>query len=69
MLIVGVVSLFASVVAAGLDYRKWEAEGGWAYSTPSWILAWHAVSLAVIVAGVVLFLVALLLRRNRSTGS
>lgn len=51
-LILGIVSFAASFAASGIHYMQWEASGEPVCSTPTWIVAWHFVSIAFAVAGV-----------------
>lgn len=54
VLVAGIISGASSIVASGLDYIRWEASGELVSETPHWILAWHVVSLVMVVAGIVL---------------
>lgn len=54
--VIGAVSLLASLVAAGIEYRIWEASGEPYHSTPLWIVAWHYISLLVIVLSILLLI-------------
>lgn len=64
--IAGVMSLFSSVVASGIDYIEWEKSGELAATTPTWIFAWHVISLLGIGAGSCLMAFALLRRALRN---
>ncbi|AKK06525.1 hypothetical protein CMUST_11050 [Corynebacterium mustelae] len=48
-LVVGIVSLVLSMIAAGIDYRLMEHEY-LVCSTPQWVLIWNVVSLISVVA-------------------
>ncbi|MDO5097874.1 MAG: hypothetical protein Q4D85_03880 [Corynebacterium sp.] len=60
-LVVGVVSLVFSLIAAGIDYRMMEHEHP-VYNTPQWILMWNAVSLIVVVIAAIATVAVLVLK-------
>lgn len=62
---VGFASLFASIMASGLDYIEWERSGAPVAHTPDWIVAWHALSLVTMVVGVALVVIGFVIRRRR----
>ncbi len=49
---VGAVSLVASIIASGLQYRALETAGKDVGLTPTWIMVWHAVSWLLLAVGV-----------------
>ncbi len=49
---VGAVSLIASIIASGLQYRALETAGKDVGLTPTWVMAWHAVSWLLLAVGV-----------------
>lgn len=50
----GFASLAASIVASGIDYIQWEKSGALYARTPDAIVAWHALSLVIMVVGAAL---------------
>lgn len=64
LVLVGLVSLAASIVGSGIDYMIWEKSGELYAKTPGWIVAWHVVSIVVIGAGGCLILARALSRRS-----
>ncbi|MGV3016040.1 hypothetical protein [Rothia sp. 88186D007BW] len=48
----GVVSL----IVAGLEYRNWEESGEPYHQASSWIIAWHGLSLLVIVISILVLI-------------
>lgn len=61
---VGALSFLLSFIAAGMEYRAWEESGELHHQASSWIVAWHGVSLAIIIISV-LFLIWQLLQAKR----
>ncbi len=63
----GVVSLVASVAASLLEYARWERSGELVATTPTWIVAWHALSVGLILIGIAWVVIRVVGGRSRSS--
>jgi hypothetical protein len=62
----GVVSLVASVAASLLDYARWEQSGELVATTPTWIVAWHGLSVGLILFGIAWVVIRVVGGRSRT---
>ena len=64
VLALGCLSMIASIVASGVDYRAWEASGEPVSMTPDWIVNWHGISLVIILVGIGIFILRAIQNRR-----